>query len=65
MGILSVNPNNISLDDTNYEEDDRDAIVLIRLLVWHKFDWYKWLNLNNAKNLKKDKWRINANSVAS
>ena len=31
MGILSVNPNNINLDDTNYEEDDRDAIVLIRL----------------------------------
>ena len=55
MGILSVHPNNINLDDTNYEEDDRDAIVLIRLLVWNKFDWYKWLNLNNAKNLKKDK----------
>ena len=55
MGILSVNPNNINLDDTNYEEDDPDAFVLMILLVWYKFDWYKWLNLNNVKNLKKDK----------
>ena len=35
MGILSVNLYNINLDDTNYEEDDSDAIVLIRLLAWH------------------------------
>ena len=35
MGILSVNLNNINLDDTNYEEDDSDTIVLIRLLAWH------------------------------
>ena len=35
MGILSVNLNNINLDDTNYQEDDSDTIVLIRLLAWH------------------------------
>ena len=39
MGILSVNLNNINLDDTNYEEDDPDTIILIRLLAWHiKFE---------------------------
>ena len=31
MGILSVNLNNINLDDTNYEEDDPDTIILVRL----------------------------------
>ena len=39
MGILSVNLNNINLDDANYEEDDPDTIILIRLLAWHiKFE---------------------------
>ena len=35
MGILSVNINNINLDDSNYEEDDTDTIILTRLLSWH------------------------------
>ena len=46
MGILSVNLNNINLDDTKYEEDDPDTIILVRLGI---------LNLKNAKHLKKDK----------
>ena len=33
MGILSVNLNNINLNDSNYEEDDPDTIILIRLLT--------------------------------
>ena len=33
MGILSVNLNNINLDDKNYEEDDPDTIILVRLLT--------------------------------
>ena len=33
MGILSVNLNNINLDDTNYEEDDPDTIILVRHLA--------------------------------
>ena len=32
-GILSVNLDNINLD--NFGEDDPDTIILIRLLVWH------------------------------
>ena len=35
MGILNVNLNNINIDDTYYEENDPDTIILIRLLAWH------------------------------
>ena len=34
MGILSVNLNNIDLDN-NFDENDLDTIILIRLLAWH------------------------------
>ena len=33
MGILNTGLNNIDLD-TNFEEDDPDAIIIIRLLAW-------------------------------
>ena len=46
MGILSINLNNINLDDNNYEEDDPDTIVLIRLLAWH-------IKCEKRKELKK------------
>ena len=39
MGILNIDFNNINLDDTNYDEDDPDTIILIRLLASHtKFE---------------------------
>ena len=34
MGILSVNLNNINLDN-NFDEDDPNNIILILLLAWH------------------------------
>ena len=34
MGILSVNVNNINLDN-DFDEDNLDTIILIRLLAWH------------------------------
>ena len=34
MGILSVGPNNINLDNTNYDEDDPETIIYVRLLAW-------------------------------
>ena len=44
MGILNVNHDNINLDD-NFDEDDPDTIVVIRLLAWHsKFERRKTLN---------------------
>ena len=41
MGILSVNLNNINLDN-KFDEDDPDTIILIRLLAFHiKFQKHK------------------------
>ena len=35
---------NINLDDTNYDEDDPDTIIIVRLLAWHfKFEKCKEL----------------------
>ena len=35
MSILNIDLNDISLDDTNYDEDNPDAIILVRLFAWH------------------------------
>ena len=43
MGILNIDLNDINLDDTNYEENDRDTIILIRF-------WIGIINLKNVKN---------------
>ena len=49
MGILSVNPN-INLYN-NFDEEDPDAIILIRLLAWHsKFKRRKLLKKSSVKN---------------
>ena len=45
MGILKIDLNNINLDN-NFNEDDPDAIILIRLLAWH-------IKFKNVKHLKK------------
>ena len=45
MGILSLNLNNIDLDN-NFDKDDLDTIILIRLLAWHN-------KLKEVKHLKK------------
>ena len=44
--------------NNNFGEDDPDTIILVRL-------WLVILNLKYAKNSKKVKRRINANSVTS
>ena len=42
MGILNMNISNINLHDANYDEDDPDTIILVRLLIWHiKFEKLK------------------------
>ena len=48
MGILSIDLNNINLDDTNYEEDYPKTIIHIRLLAWY-------IKYEKAKHLKKVK----------
>ena len=34
MGIVNIDLNNISFDD-NFDEEDPNNIILIRLLAWH------------------------------
>ena len=55
MRILSVNLNNIN-HDNNFDKDDLDTNILIRLLACHS-------KFKNAKHLKKDKWRVNVNDM--
>ena len=47
IGILSVNLNNINIENF-FDEDDPDAIILIRFLTGHS------KKLKNTKRLKKD-----------
>ena len=47
MGILSINLNNINLDDTDYDEDDSKTIFISDF-------WLGILNLKNTKHLKKN-----------
>ena len=34
MGILSTDLNDINLDDVNFDEDDPEAIIHVRLMAW-------------------------------
>ena len=44
MGNLSIDLNNSNLDDSNYNEDDPETIIHVRLLAWHnKFEKHKAL----------------------
>ena len=62
MGIVNIDLNKINLDD-NFDEDDPDTIILIRLLTWHiKFEKRKELMPRIIKELMQ---RINASSMAS
>ena len=56
MGILSVSLNNINLDN-NFDEDDPDAIILIRLLAWHiRFEKRKVLEKKISEELISIAW---------
>ena len=46
MGILNIYLNNINLDDTNYDEDDPDTTIHVRLLTWY-------IKFGKRKELKK------------
>ena len=44
MDVHSVDLNNINLNDTNYDDDDPETIIHVRLLAWHiKFEKLKAL----------------------
>ena len=57
MGILNIDLNNINLDN-NFDEDDSDNIILIRLLAWYiKFEKRKALRKNISEELMPILWR--------
>ena len=35
MDILNIDLNNFNLDDVNYDADDPENIIHIRLFAWH------------------------------
>ena len=45
MGIFIIDLNNVNLDN-NFDEDDPETIILIRLLTWH-------IKIEKRKELKK------------
>ena len=57
IDILCVNLNKTNLDN-DFDEDDLDVIILIKLLAWQS-------KFKKHKAPKKDKWRINTSSVWS
>ena len=46
MGILSIDLDDINLEDTKYNEDESETIIHVRLLAWH-------IKLEKRKALKK------------
>ena len=56
MGILNIDLNNINLDN-NFDEDDPDTIIFIRLLAWHvKFEKRKALKKELNEELMPVAW---------
>ena len=59
MGILNIDLNNINRDN-NFDENDPDTIVLIRLLSWHiKFEKREELKKELSKELIPIAWHPN------
>ena len=57
MGILSIDLNNINLDDTNYNEDDSETLIHLRLLARHsKFEKHKALKNKVKEELMLQAW---------
>ena len=56
MAILYIDLNKINLDN-DFDKDDLDTIILIRLLALH-------VKFEKCKEVKIYKWRNNSNSVA-
>ena len=56
MAILIIDLNNINLDN-NFDEDDPDTVILIRLLSWHiKFEKIKALKKKISEELIPIAW---------
>ena len=58
MGILSVDIDDINLDDVSFDKDDPETLIHVRLTAWCN-------DINNANLVKRYQPRINACSMAS
>ena len=59
MVLLKIDLDNISLDD-NFDEDDPDTVILMRLLTWYiKFEKYKELKKELSEELMPVAWHPN------
>ena len=47
LGVLSIDLNKFNPDDTNYDEDDPETVIHIRILAWH-------INFEKRKALEKE-----------
>ena len=57
MGILNIHLNNIKLVNTNYDGDDPDTIIHVRLFAWHiKFEKRKALKIQLNEELMSIAW---------
>ena len=59
MGILNIDFGNNNLDETSYNEDDHDTIILIRLFSWYiKFEKRKALKKELKEELMEIVWHF-------
>ena len=57
MSILNIDLDNINFDN-NFDEDDLDTIILVRLLAWHiKFEKCKALKKTISEELMPMAWK--------
>ena len=60
MGILSVDISNIDLDDINFDEDDPETIIHVRLTAWHNsFKQRKTFKKELSKEIISLAWHSN------
>ena len=59
LSTLIVNPDNINLDDVNFDEDNPDTIIYVRLIAWRN------RRKQRRASKKRYKQRIKACSMAS
>ena len=60
MSILNIDLKNVNCDDTDYDEDDPDTIIYVRLLAWHiKFEKSKELKKELSEKLLLVAWHPN------
>ena len=57
MGIISVDLNKINLDDVNFDEDDTETIIHVRIMAWcNRFKQSKAFKKDITKELTSVTW---------